>query len=192
MRVMLSLLSKVISRQRQRSLSMLKYTVSDSSSTWHDDEAVDVSGILAELSQYSQELPYNFTVPVADFFGDVRVSPEIVHYDNEDGFGLDLQLRHLLNDHLKLDRVRLRLVHSRDPSQDIWLEARDAIDLKRGLIELRLHSEVSGREPDGASVASADHHRQRRMASISSTSLSWTRRNCASSMTSSQSQRLLH
>ena len=143
MRVMLSLLSKVVVRQRAHSLPKIRATQSASSLAWLDDEAVDVAGVLSEVALYSQDMPYNFTTPISDFFGDIRVSQEVVHYDEKDGFSLDVQFRHLLEDSVKLDRVRLRLSSAKEFGLEIWLQSEAHVDLEQGLVKLRLHSNVS-------------------------------------------------
>lgn len=143
MRVMLSLLSKVIVRQRDRTLPKLRSSKQETSPAWFDDQSVDVEGVIGQLSVFSKELPYNFTAPLMDFFADVHVSHEILHYDDKDGFALDVQFRHLLEDDLTLDQVRLRLSNAQDVSQEIWLQSDGQVDLKRGLVKLKLHSNVS-------------------------------------------------
>lgn len=143
MRVMLSLLSKVIARQRARSLPKVRFLKSETSLAWLDDNSVDVSGILAELVAYSQELPYNFTAALADFFSGAHVSQEVLHYDDKDGFSLDVEFRHLLEDDLKIDRVRLWLSNVTEPGQGIWLQSDAQMHVEQGLVKLRLHSNVS-------------------------------------------------
>ncbi|KAL1306481.1 hypothetical protein AAFC00_005176 [Neodothiora populina] len=143
MRVMLSLLSKVIARQRAQKLPKMRFATRDPSSAWHDDEAIDINGILADLSVYSKDLPYNFTSPMMDFFDDIHISPEVTHYEDKDGFCLDVQFRHLLEDEFTLEKVRLRLVSTQEPVQEIWLGSDTEVELKRGLMKLKLHSNIT-------------------------------------------------
>ncbi|KAH0050027.1 hypothetical protein KCU60_g24870, partial [Aureobasidium melanogenum] len=63
MRVMLSLLGKVVARRTASTLPRVRNT-----SAWLDEETVDVSGVLGELVSFSEELPYNFTASMSDFF----------------------------------------------------------------------------------------------------------------------------
>jgi hypothetical protein len=138
MRVMLSLLGKVVARRMTRELPRVR-----SASAWLDEETVDVSGVLGELVSFSEELPYNFSAPMSDFFTDIDVNPEVVLYPNKDGFGLNIYLKHLLDEDLTVDRVRLRLILVSDASQEILLQSGGPLELKRGLANLQVHSNVT-------------------------------------------------
>jgi hypothetical protein len=138
MRVMLSLLGKVVARRTTRELPRVR-----SASAWLDEETVDVSGVLGELVSFSEELPYNFTAPMSDFFAEIDVNPEVVLHSDKDGFGLNICLKHLLDDDLTVDRVRLRLVLASDASQEILLQSDGPLELKRGLAKLKVHSNVT-------------------------------------------------
>jgi hypothetical protein len=138
MRVMLSLLGKVVARRTTRELPRVR-----SASAWLDEETVDVSGILGELVSFSEELPYNSSAPMSDFFADIDVNPEVVLHPNKDGFGLNIYLKHLLDEDLTVDRVRLRLILASDASQEILLQSDGPLELKRGLANLRVYSDVT-------------------------------------------------
>jgi hypothetical protein len=138
MRVMLSLLGKVVARRMTRELPRVR-----SASAWLDEETVDISGVLGELVSFSEELPYNFSAPMSDFFADIDVNPEVVLHPNKDGFGLNIYLKHLLDEDLTVDRVRLRLILASDASQEILLQSGGPLELKRGLANLQVHSNVT-------------------------------------------------
>lgn len=138
MRVMLSLLSKVVARRTTSVLPRVRST-----SAWLDEETVDVTGVLGELVSFSEELPYNFTAPMSDFFAEVDVSPEVVLHSDNDGFGLNIRLKHLLDEDLVVDRVRLRLVLVNDASQEILLQSDVPLELQQGLVKLQVHSNVT-------------------------------------------------
>lgn len=137
MRVMLSLLGK--STQRARNIHTMRV---GKSAAWLDEEVIDVSGILEELVVFSDELPYNFTATMKDFFADIQVDPEILHYPDKDGFSLRLRFRHLLDESIALDRLRLRLVLAGDPTREIWLESEGKLDVKQGTMKLSVNSNV--------------------------------------------------
>ncbi|KAG9957193.1 hypothetical protein KCU61_g9292, partial [Aureobasidium melanogenum] len=138
MRVMLSLLGKVVARRTASELPRVRST-----SAWLDEETVDVSGVLGELVSFSEELPYNFTASMSDFFAGIDVSPEIALHPDQDGFGLNVRFKHLLDDDLQIDRVKLRLVLVTDASQEILLQSDGPLELKRGLTNLQVHSNVT-------------------------------------------------
>jgi hypothetical protein len=138
MRVMLSLLGKVVARRTTRALPRV-----GSASAWLDEETIDVTGVLGELVNFSEELPYNFTAPMSDFLAEIDVSPEVVLHPDKDGFGLNVRLKHLLDEDLIVDRVRLRLVLVSDGSQEILLQSDGPLELKRGLAKLQVRSNVT-------------------------------------------------
>jgi len=169
MRVMMSLLSKVIIRQRTLSIPRLRSPTTKPSSAWIDDGDVNVSGVLDQIVTFSMEMPYDFTAMMSDFFSDINVDQEVLHYDEKDGFSLNVQFRHLLQDPLMLDRVRLRLSHSRESGQEIWLESDGQVSLKNGLVKLRLQSNVRCRKQRDA-LDLTDSYRSLPMEYISLTS----------------------
>jgi hypothetical protein len=138
MRVMLSLLGKVVARHTTRALPRVR-----NAEAWLDEETVDVSGVLGELVSFSGELPYNFTTPMSDFFAEIDVSPEVVLHPDRDGFGLNIRLKHLLDEDLTVDRVRLRLILVSDASQEILLQSDGPLELKRGPVNLQVRSNVT-------------------------------------------------
>lgn len=139
MRVMLSLLTKVVARTHSNGLPRVRF----SSVSWLDEEAVDVRGCLEDIVNFSEELPYNFTATLTDFFDEIYVNPEIGHFTDRDGFQLRIQFRHLLSDDLALDRIRIRLVKAGVPTQEIWMEASDTVLLRQGLVKTTMQSNVS-------------------------------------------------
>lgn len=138
-RVTLSLVSKVVSSRRSRRLPAVRFP---SPSGWFDEEDLDVRGYLPDLVAFSDELPYNFTTALTDFFADVEVGREVVHNSDKDGFSIQLHFRHLLEEDLSLDRIRLRLTLAQDSAQEVWMESEGPIDLKFGLIRCSLRSNV--------------------------------------------------
>ncbi|GAB7352948.1 hypothetical protein MBLNU459_g3523t3 [Dothideomycetes sp. NU459] len=138
MRVMLSLLGKAT--QRARSLPGARMP---GSAAWVDEETIDVGGFLDELVVFSDELPYNFIASMMDFFTDIRVDPEVLHYTDKDGFSLRLQFRNLFEDMVDLDRIKLRLVLAGDPSREIWLESAGIVNLRSGVVKLNVSSNIT-------------------------------------------------
>lgn len=117
--------------------------ISDMPRDWLNDEKVDTSGIFNELIEYSQQLPYDVTVPMPKYFGDISIEPYVCHYDDRDGFQLRLQFRHILEDEIEIKAAKVRLV-SAESSQgkEIWLESTDSTQLKKGLVRLWLGCNV--------------------------------------------------
>ncbi|RAR02353.1 tmem1 family protein [Stemphylium lycopersici] len=107
---------------------------SDMSHKWLNDDEVDTTDVFHEIVGYSQQLPYDVTVQMAKYFGDVSVEPYVRHYDDKDGFQLHLKFRHLLEDEIEIRAAKIRLVSAvSNQAKDVWLEEIGTIQLKKGL-----------------------------------------------------------
>jgi hypothetical protein len=118
--------------------------ISDMPRDWLNDDKVDTSGILNELVEFSQQLPYDVTVQMPKYFSDISVEPYVRHYDDKDGFQLRLQFRHILEDGIEIKAAKVRLVGA-DSTQgkDIWLESSMPTQLKKGMTRMWLGCNVS-------------------------------------------------
>ncbi|KAF2180184.1 hypothetical protein K469DRAFT_715422 [Zopfia rhizophila CBS 207.26] len=115
---------------------------------WLDDDKMDTTGVLEELIDFSEQLPYDVTVPMTKYFGDIVVEPYMRHFDNKDGFQLRLQFRHVLEDEIELRQAKVRLVNATSAQgKEIWLESPDSIRLKKGVIRVWLSSNVNTTGP---------------------------------------------
>lgn len=114
------------------------------SKNWLDDEKLDTTGIMSELIEYSEQLPYDRTVPMQHYFEDISVDPSLRHYDDKDGFQLRLQFRHVLEDEVELDQANVRLVSATSgQGKEIWLESAGPINVTRGICRIWLGCNVS-------------------------------------------------
>jgi hypothetical protein len=111
---------------------------------WLNDDKVDTTDVFHELIAYSQQLPYDVTVQMPKYFGDISVEPYVRHYDDKDGFQLRLQFRHLLEDEIEIRAAKIRLVSATsNQAKDIWLEQTGEIRLKKGLNRMWIGCNVS-------------------------------------------------
>ncbi|KAF2855150.1 TMEM1 family protein-like protein [Plenodomus tracheiphilus IPT5] len=118
--------------------------VSAAPQDWLNDDKVDTTGVFQELVGYSQQLPYDVTVKMPKYFGDVSVEPYVRHYDDKDGFQLRLQFRHLLEDEIEIRAAKVRLVSTAQaPGKEMWLENTDATQLKKGLNRIWLGCNIN-------------------------------------------------
>ncbi|KAF9700961.1 hypothetical protein EKO04_000152 [Ascochyta lentis] len=115
---------------------------------WLNDDKVDTGGVLNELVNYSQQLPYDVSVQMADYFTDVLVEPYVRHYDEKDGFQLRLQFRHILEDEIEIRAAKIRLVSANSTTaKDIWLETPEAMTVKKGLTRVWLGCNINTTGP---------------------------------------------
>lgn len=118
--------------------------ISNMPQDWLNDDKVDTGGVLNELVNYSQQLPYDVSVQMADYFTDIAVEPFLRHYDDKDGFQLRLQFRHILEDELEIRAAKVRLISANSTTaKDIWLETPEAMTIKKGLTRVWLGCNVS-------------------------------------------------
>lgn len=150
-RTLLDLLAKSAAKRKSIKLSKLPHSRHSSFTEapeemegWLDDDRVDTTGLFHELISFSKQLPYDVTVPMSKYFGDIVVEPYVRHYDEKDGFQLRLQFRHVLEDEVEFRRARIRLISATSTQgKEIWLESGGAVSLKRGVGRFWLNSNVS-------------------------------------------------
>lgn len=99
---------------------------------------------IEDLLQASAGLQKECSVPLTDFFGDLEVDPEIRHYEDKDGFQLQLRLRFFLDKDIKIESLKMRLVNGRGTqSNEVWLEHLEEILIKSSSTKLLIGSSVS-------------------------------------------------
>lgn len=96
------------------------------------DEMADVGGILEEAMAASKDLDLDVSNPAGLYFNGIHLEQEVTHSSERDGFSLRLQLRHLLDDEVRIDQIRAKLIQIEDPALEVWLSA-DEVVLKRGM-----------------------------------------------------------
>jgi trafficking protein particle complex subunit 10 len=102
------------------------------------------SSYVDELLRASQAFQKEFSVPLPDFFGEFQVLPEILHYENKDGFQLQLCLRSLLAVNITINSIKVRLVNSNGlQNNEVWLESSEKFIIKPSLTKLLIGSTVS-------------------------------------------------
>ena len=109
---------------------------------WLDDDTIDTSGVLAELLDFSEQLPYDVTVPMAKYFGDIAVEPYVRHYEDQDGFQLRLLFRHVLEDAIDIREAKVRLTSATPVGREIWLDSSETLRVSPGTGRLWVKSNV--------------------------------------------------
>ncbi|KZM24588.1 hypothetical protein ST47_g4319 [Ascochyta rabiei] len=150
-RTLLDLLARSSASRISLSSSSRRASDDDTSSmpqNWLNDDRVDTGGVLNELVTYSQQLPYDVSVQMADYFTDVIVEPYVRHYEDKDGFQLRLQFRHILEDEIEIRAAKIRLVSADSTTaKDVWLKTPEAMTIKRGLTRVWLGCNVNTAGP---------------------------------------------
>ncbi|KAH8426158.1 putative TMEM1 family protein [Aspergillus melleus] len=97
-------------------------------------KTLDASAIFAEKTLASQYVDELFEVastlqkevpaPLTDFFADLEVNSAILHYENKDGFRLQLSIRFMLGKRINIDSMKIRLVSGGSgQTSEHWIEA---------------------------------------------------------------------
>jgi hypothetical protein len=112
------------------------------SNTTHtlNKQLLDASELWREAVDASAHLDKEMTQPHGALFAELRVHREILHDDNSDGWGIQLQMCHMLDTAIGFDEVKLRLVSIDDSTQDIWLKSIGPIELTAGQNTIKLQT----------------------------------------------------
>ncbi|KAI9836242.1 MAG: hypothetical protein M1819_001579 [Sarea resinae] len=147
-RVVLKLLAKAASREKReitRRGSLYKGAHQDNNmDDWLDDDAIDIEGYLEDITIHARELPYEISAPMEQYFAHINVSQYPQHYEDHDGFQLQLEFRHILRVTLEITSARVRLVSATgSQSQEIWLESEKETIAAPGLVKLLIGANVT-------------------------------------------------
>ena len=92
----------------------------------------------------SKSIAKEVNVPLSSFFGDLVVDPEIKHYEDKDGFQMNIKLRCLLDKDIVADSIKVRLVGVAGTlSSEVWLENTGDVVVKSKTTRLSIDSLVS-------------------------------------------------
>ncbi|KAK0901785.1 hypothetical protein LTR57_019968 [Friedmanniomyces endolithicus] len=129
---------KLLGKVARRKMAMRLPRTRLSHATATDDE-FNVSGLLADAIAVSVSLTTDLTSPLDQYFSNLELDREVIHFEDKDGFALLLRFGHVTDDDFtELGQVSLRLVGLEDPNQEIRLLSDGAISIKPGIVELRL------------------------------------------------------
>lgn len=118
--------------------------------TGHQQKVLGDPALLASVSPYvddlyetSGKLQKELSGSLLDFFADLRVDPAVLHYEDKDGFQVQLYLRFLLGERIDIDAVKVRLVSASGQSNEQWIETSTKAVVKSSSTRLLIDSSVS-------------------------------------------------
>lgn len=139
-RVLLRLLAK-FAAYLQSNLSVRQKTL-DASSQFSD--TAQVNQYVEDLFDVSSGLQKEVSASLTDFFADLHVAPAVLHYQDKDGFQIQLWLRFLLGKKVDIDSIKIRLVHaSNSHSNEHWIETPTKVAVRSSLTKVLIDSAVS-------------------------------------------------
>lgn len=113
-----------------------------------DSDRTHMTGITelaADLLSYSAELQHEISVPMDRYFSNVLVNQQLRHYEDKDGFQLQLSFRCLLEESIPIQNARIKISGTLDGQpREIWLESDGPLTLKPGLVRIWVGSNVGG------------------------------------------------
>ena len=113
-------------------------------SNLENDENVPVDGYLEELMTILPTLQHDTHVSLQTFFANVEVDENIIYHEDQDSFMLQIKMRYLLTDDLRVDKAKARMVPvAGGQGRDIWLETEEMVVIKNGITRLQFRSNVS-------------------------------------------------
>lgn len=143
-RVVLKLLSKAATAERERLQSKGAFKLSDSDPRDHPE--IDLfKGFLPDFLDAAKSFGKEVKHSLQNFFTNIELEGTPVYDDGQDSFSLTLKLRSVLADPLPVDKAMLRLVTA-GGARELWLENTEVLDLKpgRNKISLRCNSMSPG------------------------------------------------
>lgn len=98
---------------------------------------------LAELISASTVILRQVTVPMQDYFGNIKVDPHVRPYEDHDGFCLQLQVTNFTSDTIKVQMVRIKLITiDEDHHSELWLTADKDILIQPGIVAISVGTKV--------------------------------------------------
>ncbi len=99
---------------------------------------------LSDLINASKLLKEPFAASIDKYFDDISIDPYPRHYNDHDGFRLQLRLRNRTLQAVKAQEIRVRITSLEDEHQaDLWLAAEGVHLLKPGEATIVLGTKVS-------------------------------------------------
>lgn len=139
-RILLKLLAKYAANKEANMTGNQKRLAASSTLT----EPSFVASYVEELFRASSALQKECSAPLTDFFGDLEVNPAIRHYEDKDGFKLQIALRFFLQKDIKIKSIKIRLVNAnRSLGNEVWLENSEEHVIKPSTTKLLIGSSVS-------------------------------------------------
>ena len=104
---------------------------------------VGTTEFAADLLSHSAGLHREISAPMSRYMRNIKVSPFVRHYDDKDGFQLQLSFWCMLGDCIPIQGAKVKIISTDGgPVREIWLESDETITLRPGPIKVWLHSNV--------------------------------------------------
>lgn len=108
---------------------------------WHTLSSTTVC--LKDIIAASVSLDQPVSVPMDQYFDNVRLDTHILHSPDHDGFTLNLQLRNLVPEAMEAVTVRARLISvGEEQRSELWLTTDGVRVVKPGMARITLRSNV--------------------------------------------------
>ncbi|KAI9877272.1 MAG: hypothetical protein M1830_004355 [Pleopsidium flavum] len=100
--------------------------------------------LMADLVSYSAELQHEISVPMDRYASNISVNQQLRHFDDKDGFQLQLSFRCLLEDRISIQYARIKVSGTTDGQpKEIWLQNDESLTLELGLVRIWVTSNAT-------------------------------------------------
>jgi hypothetical protein len=97
----------------------------------------------AEIVSHCKSMSHSLTLPLLQYFGELRVERQIIHHQDRDGFQLRFTIQNLLQSNIEMDHATVRLVSMEQEAHSEILLTSKEITLKPGTTTIILNCSVS-------------------------------------------------
>ena len=141
-RIALKIVAKEAQRQRRRT-GLRSYISSKPTAGTTERQIVDTRGYLQNLLSTSKDLKEPVTTPLKRYFVSIHVDPHVRHFEDKDGFELEVNVHHVMRNILVARKLEIRLVNAGEgQSRDIWLSSPSPVSLAPGRNRVSVLSNV--------------------------------------------------
>ncbi|PNS13887.1 hypothetical protein CAC42_1378 [Sphaceloma murrayae] len=98
---------------------------------------------LAELVDFFNDVTSPFKAAFDDLFSDLRIETQIHHFDDRDGFSIDISFHNDLDEEFEISKISLKLASTTGPVQDLLAETQSAMTVSHGTTHARLVTSAS-------------------------------------------------
>ncbi|KAF3762776.1 hypothetical protein M406DRAFT_235618, partial [Cryphonectria parasitica EP155] len=137
-RVVLKLLSKAASSEKDRIQAKGSFRIGDTDAATKYAESDAFKGFLPDFLAAANSFNKEVKHSLQNFFTNIELEGTPTYDDDQDSFSLVVKLHSVLVDPMPVEKAMLRLVTA-GGARELWLETKQALELKPGRNKIQLH-----------------------------------------------------
>lgn len=108
-----------------------------------EDGDLNAGRIVDDIVGISQQLTYDYVVPLDEFFSKREIRPYMEHFSDRDGFFVRFVGQCRYKTDLVFDQISLKLLDADDSGQEVILKSEGPVSVEQGYLETILQTNVS-------------------------------------------------